>query len=411
MIKDIETQPPEIVSTPAPRQEESREPEVSLFHDQDLLSTPGIYKFWRGRVALYGILKSLGVGPGDIVLVPGFTCFAVPAAVLFTGARPFYVDIDPDTFNISLESVQSAWNGYPTARIKAVIIQHTFGLPANLNPILRWARTHRVAIIEDCAHAWGSRYQDESGTYTEVGTSADAAFFSSQWTKPVSTGLGGWAKINKPELDARMCQFYQTRCVTPSVLEAGTLAIQVCIGTLISSSRAHWTARSIYQALYSRGITTGTSTPDELLGKMPPGYAKRMSKYQCRLLDKQLRKTSVQDHRRKLRIIYEAQLESVGLPVFQIPKYADPVLLRYPVRVRDKKAILKEAERRRIELGDWYTHPIDQPQGLDAEAFAYRSGTCPVGERAAQQVVNLPMHSRVTEETVDTVVKFLKEVA
>ena len=97
--------------------------------------------------------------------------------------------------------------------------------------------------------------------------------------------------------------------------------------------------------------------------------------------------------------------------MFQIPKYADPVLLRYPVRVRDKKAILKEAERRRIELGDWYTHPIDQPQGLDAEAFAYRSGTCPVGERAAQQVVNLPMHSRVTEETVDTVVKFLKEVA
>ena len=87
------------------------------------------------------------------------------------------------------------------------------------------------------------------------------------------------------------------------------------------------------------------------------------------------------------------------------------MLLRYPVRVRDKKAVLKEAERRRIELGDWYTHPVDRPEGLDAELFAYRSGTCPEGEQAAAEVVNLPMHSGVTQEIARTTVQFLKEVA
>jgi dTDP-4-amino-4,6-dideoxygalactose transaminase len=194
-------------------------------------------------------------------------------------------------------------------------------------------------------------------------------------------------------------------------VEAATLAIQGGVRGLVSSSWAHWTARSIYQGLYSRGIIAGTSTPDELLGKMPREYAKRMSSYQCRLLAKQLRKTSVQDHRRKLKRIYEGELESAGLPVFQIPNYADPVLLRYPVRVRDKKAVVKEAERRRIELGDWYTHPIDRPEGLDTEVFAYSSGTCPEGERASLEVVNLPMHSGVTEKTVEAVVQFLKEVA
>ena len=112
-------------------------------------------------MALYAILKSLGIGPGDSVLVPGYTCFAVPAAVLFTGALPLYVDIEPDTFNISLESAQSAWNEYATTRIKAIIIQHTFGLPANLLPILAWARQRGIATIEDCAHCWGSRYRNE----------------------------------------------------------------------------------------------------------------------------------------------------------------------------------------------------------------------------------------------------------
>jgi perosamine synthetase len=199
MTKDMETRPAEMLSPAAAWGEEgSREPEASLPHDQGQLSASGIYTFWRGRVALYGILKSLGIGSGDSVLVPGFTCFAVPAAVLFTGARPLYVDIDQATFNISVESVQSAWDEHATARIKAVIIQHTFGLPANLSPILAWARKHTIAAIEDCAHAWGSRYQDEQGIWKQVGTAADAAFFSSQWTKPVSTGLGGWARINNP---------------------------------------------------------------------------------------------------------------------------------------------------------------------------------------------------------------------
>ena len=409
MTKDLATQTPE--NLPATAQtREGRESLSATGEVADPLSTPGIYTFWRGRVALYAILKSLGIGAGDSVLVPGYTCFAVPAAVLFTGAVPFYMDIDSDTFNIPVESAESA-SHHGATRIKAIIIQHTFGLPANLPPILSWARKRGIATIEDCAHCWGGRYLNEYGEWAEVGTASDAAFFSSQWTKPVSTGLGGWARINNPDLDARMRRFYVAECAAPSAAEVSMLAGQVFARSFFSSSWAHWTMRSLYQWLYKHGLTTGTSTPDELQGKMPRGYAKRMAGYQRRLLQKRLRNSSVQAHRRRLKNLYDAALESAGLHVFKIPDYADPVLLRYPIAVADKKRALAEAERRRIELGDWYTHPIDRPQGLDAEVFAYRSGTCPRGERAAREIVNLPMHSGVNEKTVETVVQFLKGIA
>jgi perosamine synthetase len=372
---------------------------------------PGMCTFWRGRVALYGILKSLGIAPGDSILVPGFTCFAVPATVLFAGARPLYVDIDRNTFNISLDALQSVWDENSRANIKAIVIQHTYGLPADLNHILAWARQRGIATIEDCAHAWGSRYRNERGCWSEVGTEADAAFFSSQWTKPVSTGLGGWAKANHPELELRLRRFHEKECISPSSGEIALLASQVAVRELFSSSWAHWTARSIYQFFYRRGLLIGTSTPDELRGKMPLAYAKQMSNFQKWLLKKQLADKSVEIHRRRLKEIYDQALGSVGLSEFPIPEDTDPVFLRYPVRVRNKKRALAEAQRRRIELGDWYTHPIDRPEGLKAETFAYRSGMCPEGEHAAAEVVNLPMHLRVTEKSAHEVVEFLKEIA
>jgi perosamine synthetase len=399
------TREPSPISVLTPANEESNQAV------RESLSEPGICTFWRGRVALYGILKSLGIGPGDSILVPGFTCFAVPAAVLFAGARPLYVDIDPNTFNISLDALQSVWDENPGAKIKAIIIQHTYGLPADLNCILPWARRHGVATIEDCAHAWGSRYRNARQGWSEVGTEADAAFFSSQWTKPVSTGLGGWARANKPELLLCLRRFHEKECVLPSAREVALLASQVAIRELFSSPRAYAMARSIYQRFYRRGLLVGTSTPDEFQGKMPAEYAKQMSGFQLRHLKKQLGSESVQLHRRRLKKTYDAVLESAGLPVFSIPEGTDPVLLRYPIRVRDKKRALAEAQRRGIELGDWYAHPIDVPKGLETEAFAYRTGMCPEGERAAAEVVNMPMHVRVSEKTAKETVDFLKEFA
>ena len=377
----------------------------------DRLAEPATFYFWRGRVALYALLKSLGVGRGDSVIVPGFTCFAVPSAVLFTGARPLYADIDPAAYNLSFESLQAldAIRRNPT--IKAIIVQHTFGIPADLNRILPWARERGIAVIEDCAHAWGSRYRDEGGEWRELGTFGDAAFFSSQWTKPVSTGLGGWAVVRNAELAQSVAGFYQTECAEPTASASGLLALQVGIRSLLSATWIQSAIKAGYQALYSRGLLVGTSTPPELQGRMPVGYSTQMSGFQRRLLAKRLGNDTVVAHRRRLKSVYDELLAAAGLPVLELSPQADPVLLRYPVRVPAKKAALDLAERRRVELGDWYTSPVDRPENLKGDVFAYAEGTCPEGERAGREVVNLPMHLGIDDRRARRVVQLLKEAA
>jgi dTDP-4-amino-4,6-dideoxygalactose transaminase len=109
-------------------------------------------RFWKGRVALFAILRALGIGPGDSVLVPGYTCVVVPSAVQFVGAKPVYVDIEADGYNIGRKTVEEAYNralesGQRPPR--AVIIQHTYGIPPEVGPLFEFAREHRLFVIED----------------------------------------------------------------------------------------------------------------------------------------------------------------------------------------------------------------------------------------------------------------------
>jgi dTDP-4-amino-4,6-dideoxygalactose transaminase len=110
--------------------------------------------FQRGRIALYAILKALGIGSGDEVIIQAFTCVAVPCPVLATGARPVYADID-GTLNLDPSSVEARL----TPRTKAIVVQHTFGIPANMDRLLRTANECGIYLIEDCCHTVASSYR------------------------------------------------------------------------------------------------------------------------------------------------------------------------------------------------------------------------------------------------------------
>src|SRR5438105_15281527 len=92
--------------------------------------------FWKGRVALYAILEALGVGPGDEVIVPAFTCVVVPNVILYLGARPIYADIDAATYNAEAAGIEPRLS----PRTKVILAQNTFGLAPDLDPILELAR-------------------------------------------------------------------------------------------------------------------------------------------------------------------------------------------------------------------------------------------------------------------------------
>jgi dTDP-4-amino-4,6-dideoxygalactose transaminase len=129
--------------------------------------------FWKGRVALYVILKALGIAEGDEVIVPGLTCVVVPNAVIYSGATPIYADVDPATYTLSPESVEPLI----TPRTRAIIAQNTFGLSANLDPILDLAKKKGIEVIDDCTHGFGGAYKGKpNGSVTRL------SFFSTNGT-------------------------------------------------------------------------------------------------------------------------------------------------------------------------------------------------------------------------------------
>jgi dTDP-4-amino-4,6-dideoxygalactose transaminase len=107
--------------------------------------------------------------------------------------------------------------------------------------------------------------------------------------------------------------------------------------------------------------------------------------------------------------LYDTLLAERGWPLTKIPDGMDPVLVRYPVRVADKAAAVKAAQDRRLELGTWFDCPLHQVTE-PLEVFDYAPGACPIGEKAAREVVNLPTHPRVNERMARQMVDLVCEV-
>jgi perosamine synthetase len=136
----------------------------------------------NGTVALHLALVALGIGPGDEVLIPNLT-FASPAnAVLYVGATPIFVDVDPTSMAIDFHEAKK----FISNKTRAIIVVHLYGYPAFMDILHQISSFHNLYVIEDCAEALGTRYQG-----THVGNFGDAATFSFFGNKTITTGEGG----------------------------------------------------------------------------------------------------------------------------------------------------------------------------------------------------------------------------
>ena len=159
------------------------------------------FSFGSGRGALYALLKACNVGAGDEVVVQGYTCVAVPKAVIYAGALPVYADITRADYNLSYDSVASRI----TDKTKAVIVQHTYGIPCHaIYRIKELCKSKHILLIEDCAHTFGVKYGKDM-----LGTIGDASFYSTDNTKYISTGAGGIAVTNDPKIAERLEEQYK----------------------------------------------------------------------------------------------------------------------------------------------------------------------------------------------------------
>ncbi len=296
--------------------------------------------FARGRVALYAILRALDVGRGDEVIVPAFTCVAVPNAILYTGARPIYVDIDPATYTIDPSAAEAAIS----SRTRVILAQNTFGLSADLDALQAVAARHGVTVVDDCAHGMGGRYGGRPN-----GSRAPLSFFSTQWSKPVSTGLGGVAVANDGPTADRLRRL-ELAAVEPSPMRVAVLRGLVAGAERAGHGRLFRGGRSAYRAFSRLGVVPGSSDSQELGGiEMPDGFLAGMSEWQARRGAERLGRLERDiGRRRAIASRYSAWLTGHGRTPAAEPSEATHSFLRYPLRVGDKAGFI---DRRRAGRG------------------------------------------------------------
>jgi len=151
-----------------------------------------------GTIALSIALKSVGIGCGEEVLVPGYTFVATATAILDVGAIPVFVDIDPQTYNIDINKIEAAI----TERTVAIMPVHFGGRPVDMDSLLEICKKHNLKIIEDAAQAWGSEWN-----HKKVGAIGNAGGFSFQSSKNVTSAEGGIILTNDDEI-AKFCRSY-----------------------------------------------------------------------------------------------------------------------------------------------------------------------------------------------------------
>lgn len=358
------------------------------------------FLFWKGRVALYAILKALGIKEGDEIILPAFTCVVVPNVIIYLGAKPIYVDIDSRTYNVNISKIEECI----TNKVKVILVQNTFGLSSDLDPIMEIAKKHHLWVVEDCAHGFGGSYKGKTN-----GTIANASIYSTQWNKPFSTGIGGIAVTKNTEIAEKLCKV-ESDIVNPSFKEEIVLKCLLFVKEKLLNSNTYWTGLKLYRLLSKYNMILGSSQGYELEKPiMPAGFLKGMSSTQAKRGMTELNKFDKNiAHRIKIAHFYKKLLFDLGVELPYEPEYAQHTFLKFPILVKNRGEFFNMAEKYRIELGDWFLSPI-HPVKENFELWNYYWGKNPIAEKISQHIVNLPTHPGIDVEYIDKISDFLKK--
>jgi dTDP-4-amino-4,6-dideoxygalactose transaminase len=308
-----------------------------------------------GTDALILALRACGVQSGDEVLLPPFTFVATGSAVSALGAKPVFADIRPDTYNID----PSEFERRVTPRTRAIVVVHLYGLAADMDPILAFAKSRKLPVIEDNAQAIGASYKGR-----RTGSLGDAACVSFYPTKNLGAyGDAGMVVTNSAELAAR-----------------------------IRTLRNHGQSAKYLSA--------------------EPGWNSRLDEIQAAILRVKLRHLSNwqrarQSHAAEYNGLF-SQIPGVMPPL--APEGLEHVFHQYTIRVEQRDALQKFLSERKIGSTVYYPYPLHL-QPLYA-ALGHKVGDFPHAERAAQEVLSLPMYPELRKEqiarVVETIAEFLK---
>src|SRR5437016_537676 len=305
-----------------------------------------------GTDALILALRACGVQAGDEVLLPPFTFVATGSAVSALGAKPVFVDIRPDTYNIN----PSEFERRVTPRTRAIVVVHLYGLAADMDPILPFAKSRKLPVIEDNAQAIGASYKGR-----RTGSLGDAACLSFYPTKNLGAyGDAGMLVTNSAELAVR-----------------------------IRALRNHGQAEKYLSS--------------------EPGWNSRLDEIQAAILRVKLGHLSNWQRARQSHAAEYNRLfsEIPGVMPPLAPDGFEHVYHQYTIRVAKRDALQTFLSERRIGSTIYYPYPLHlQPL---YSALGHKAGDFPHAEGAAQEVLSLPMYPELRKEQIARVVEAVAE--
>ena len=306
-----------------------------------------------GTSALHLALMAAGVGPGDEVITVSYTFVATVAAILYTGAKPVFVDIDPLTCNIDPAKIEAAI----TSRTKVIMPVHLYGTCADMDPILEIAARHNVLVIEDAAQAHGAEYKGR-----RAGTMGALACFSFYPGK----NLGAYGEA----------------------------------GAVVTNDEKYV---DVIKQLRDQG-QSAKYLHDRV------GYNYRMEAIQGAVLQVKLKHLDAWTNaRRELAKIYSAELADSGVRLLAEPAQYKAVYHVFPLFSRERDELREHLHANGISTGVHYPIPVHMQRGFSNLGFS--EGDLPHTEQVCREVLSLPMYPELEHATARQIADSVRQFA
>lgn len=359
-------------------------PKVKLFEDDfaAAVGAPASLAVNSGTAALHLALASLSIGPGDAVITTPMTFVSSAHVIEHVGARPVFVDVEPDTLNIDPDRIEEAIRNCQREgfAVRALMPVHLYGHPCNMNALLRLAEEHGLAIIEDAAHAFPARYEGRQiGSFANVARVPVLTCFSFYATKNVTTAEGGM--LTGPP-------------------------------ALIKEARI-WSLHGMSRDAWNRYGEKGSWRYEVVR----PGFKYNLTDIHASLGLHQLRKLDYFQARREEIVrrydeVFSA-IEELEIPVTR--PGVDHAHHLYVLRLNldtlliDRDQFIEELTARRIGTSVHFIPVHMQPYYRDK--YNYQPEDFPITFREFQRIISLPLNARLGDRDVEDVIESVIEVA
>lgn len=304
--------------------------------------------FFRGRVALYAILKALGIGAGEKVALQAFTCVAVPEGIAATGAKPSFIDITDSGFTMDPKDLIRKLS----SQTKAIVLQHTFGIPAHTEAVMEIADERGVPVIEDCCHTYLSAVNGR-----RVGSFGAASFYSFEWGKPLVAGMGGSAVTSDEGLRERLCHQHDD-LQDPPLARNLRIELEYLGYRMMFRPSLYSFARRLKGVLGSLGVVESSYNGQYGEGASSDFLFRMANSSRRRLMHAVGNIERLANHSDWIACQYRERIRSpyVSHPVSEPGSRV--VFGRYPLTSPHKKTIMRLASRAIVEVAGWYSSPV-----------------------------------------------------